>query len=66
MIKNMGSVDRTARAAVAVALVVVATVVGFGTLGGIIAAALAAVMAATAAVSFCPLYRLLHVDTCRS
>ncbi len=66
MKKNMGSTDRIARAAVAVGLVIVAAVVGFGTIGGIIALVLAAVMAATAAVGVCPAYVPFGITTCRT
>ena len=41
---------------------VIAFVVGAGSVGGIVLFALAAVMLATSAVDFCPLYRLLHLD----
>ena len=66
MKKNMGSTDRIARAAVAVGLVIVAAVVGFGSIGGIIALVLAAVMAATAAVGSCPAYVPFGITTCRT
>ncbi len=66
MKKNMGSMDRTARAAVAVGLVIVAAVIGFGSIGGIIALVLAAVMAATAAVGTCPAYLPFGINTCRT
>ena len=64
--KNMGTADRILRAAVvAVALVVVAIVVGVSSAVGIIALVVAAVMVLTAAVGFCPLYRLVGVSTCK-
>lgn len=66
MKKNMGSTDRIARAAVAVGLVIVAAAVGFGSIGGIIALVLAAVMAATAAVGSCPAYLPFGINTCRT
>jgi hypothetical protein len=64
MKKNMGSVDRMARAAVAVVLVIAAAVFGFGSVGGIIALLVAAVMAATAAVGTCPAYIPFGITTC--
>ena len=39
------------------------TMVGFGSIGGIIALVVAAVMLGTAAVGSCPLYLPLHIDT---
>ncbi len=64
MKKNMGTTDRLIRALlVAPALLVVAFVVGFGTVGGVLATVLAAVMVATAAVGFCPLYLPFHLHT---
>jgi hypothetical protein len=61
---NMGSIDRLLRAVVvAPAAVVIAIVVGVGSVAGIVLLALAAVMLATSAVGFCPLYRVLRIDT---
>jgi hypothetical protein len=62
---NMGSVDRVLRAVVvAPALLVIALVVGAGSVVGIVLLALAAVMLLTAVVGFCPLYTLFGLDTC--
>jgi hypothetical protein len=64
MTRNMSTLDRTVRALlVAPAAVVVALVVGPGSIGGIVLLALAGVMLATSAAGFCPLYRLLHIDS---
>jgi hypothetical protein len=64
---NMGMTDRRIRAfVVAPLLVVIAAIIGFGTIGGIIALVLAAVMLGTAAVGSCPLYLPLHINTHRS
>lgn len=61
---NMGTTDRIIRAVVvAPALLVVAALVGFGTVLGIIATVLAVVMLGTAAVGTCPLYLPFHADT---
>ena len=60
---NMASLDRLLRAIIAGALLVTAVVLGAGTVAGIVLLALAAIMIATAAVGFCPLYKLLHIDT---
>jgi len=59
----MSTLDRVLRSfLVAPAAIVIAFVVGAGAAGGIVLFALAAVMLATSAVGFCPLYRLLHLD----
>jgi hypothetical protein len=36
---------------------------GAGSIVGIVLFALAAIMLATSAIGFCPLYKLLHLDT---
>jgi hypothetical protein len=63
--KNVGSTDRIVRFAVAAVAVVLALVVGAGSVGGVVLLAVAAIMAVTGAVGFCPLYRLVGVNTCR-
>ncbi len=64
MSRNMNKADRALRAfLVAPAAIVVAFVVGAGSIGGIVLLALAAIMVATGALGFCPLYKLLHLDT---
>lgn len=64
MSRNMSTLDRALRSfLVAPAAIVIAFVVGAGSVGGIVLFALAAVMVATSAVGFCPLYRLLHLDS---
>lgn len=66
MTKNMGDTDRKIRGFVAApALLVVAWAIGFGSIGGVIATVLAAVMVGTAAVGSCPLYLPFHIDTDR-
>ena len=63
MTKNMTNLDRALRAfVVAPAAIVAAVLVGAGSVGGVALFALAAVMLATSAVGFCPLYRLLHIN----
>jgi hypothetical protein len=64
MNKNMGSLDRSLRIVAALIAVVVAVVVGASSAVGIVLFVLAAVFLATSAVAFCPLYRLLRLDTC--
>ncbi len=64
--KNVGSVDRIVRLLVAMAIVV-AYVMGW--ISGTVALVLgivAAVMVMTGIVSFCPAYRLLGINTCRT
>ena len=66
MKKNMGGADRILRAlAVAPLAVVAALLVGPGSVLGIVLLAVAAIMALTALVGFCPLYPLLGISTCR-
>jgi Inner membrane protein YgaP-like, transmembrane domain len=63
MSRNISTLDRGLRSfVVAPAAIVVAFVVGAGSVGGIVLFVLAAVMLATSSVGFCPLYRLLHLD----
>lgn len=64
MAKNMGSLDRTLR-------IIVALVLGFllftGQLAGtwaVVAGVVAAIFLITSLVGFCPLYRLVGMDTC--
>jgi hypothetical protein len=64
MPRNMTNRDRALRTfLVAPAAIVVAFVVGAGSIAGIVLFALAAIMLATSAIGFCPLYKLLHLDT---
>ena len=62
MTRNMNRLDRRLRAfVVAPAAVGAALLVGAGSVGGVVLFALAAVMLATSAAGFCPLYTLLHI-----
>jgi hypothetical protein len=64
MPRNMTNSDRALRTfLVAPAAIIVAVVVGAGSLAGIVLFALAAIMLGTSAIGFCPLYKLLHLDT---
>ena len=64
MTRNMNRLDRRLRAfVVAPAAVGAALLVGAGSVGGVVLFALAAVMLATSAAGFCPLYTLLHINT---
>jgi hypothetical protein len=63
--QNVGRTDRVIRAAIVAPLaIVVAAVLGVGTTGGTIALVAAAIMLGTAAVGFCPLYRLFGISSC--
>ena len=62
--KNMGTVDRALRIAVGLVLLVLA----FTTLTGALtwlAALVGVVFIATSAISFCPLYPLIGLKTCK-
>ena len=64
MQKNVGSIDRTIRALVGLALLAVYFMgVAGGTLG-IIALVVGFVMLGTAAIGWCPPYALLGINTC--
>jgi Inner membrane protein YgaP-like, transmembrane domain len=60
---NMSSLDRAIRAIIAIVALVVAIVVGVGSVGGIVLLVVTALMGATAAVGFCPLYALFRFDS---
>ncbi len=62
---NVGSADKIVRLVIAVVAAVLAFVVGAGSVGGIILLVVAVVMLGTAAVGFCPLYRLFGMNTCK-
>jgi hypothetical protein len=64
MSRNMSNLDRALRGfVVAPIAIVLAVLVGAGSIGGILLFALAAIMLATGAVGFCPLYALFRLDT---
>ena len=64
MSTNMGTIDRRLRGfLVAPLAVVLGVVLGPASAVAIVLYLVAGVMAATAAVGFCPLYTLVHVDT---
>jgi Inner membrane protein YgaP-like, transmembrane domain len=64
MSRNMTNSDRALRTfLMAPAAIIVAIVVGAGSIAGILLLALAAIMLATSATGFCPLYKLLHINT---
>ena len=64
MTRNVGLTDRLIRAfVVAPILLVLAWMVGFASVVGVVLVVVAAVMVGTAAVAFCPLYAALHLHT---
>ncbi|MGK2852720.1 MAG: YgaP family membrane protein [Microbacteriaceae bacterium] len=63
MTRNVGTVDRAARAVLGVAALVWAFVTGVTSGLGLVLIVVALVLLGTAAVGFCPLYRLLGLST---
>jgi hypothetical protein len=63
MAKNESSIDRIIRLVIGVGAAVVAVAVGAGSLGGLLLLLVATIMLGTAAVGFCPLYRLFGLST---
>lgn len=63
MTSNISKLDRIIRIFIAIVAAVVAVSVGAGTTTGIVLFVLAAIMLATSAVSFCPLYRIFGLST---
>ena len=65
MEKNMNGVDRIIRIIIAIAAVGGAAAVGFGSIGAWLLLVVGGIMLVTAAVGFCPLYRVFGVSTCK-
>ena len=64
MIRNMGALDRALRAFVVAPLaIVLALIVGAGTVAGVILLIVGGIMLATAATGFCPNYVWLGIST---
>jgi len=64
MIRNMGKLDRALRAfVIAPAAIVVALLLGAGTVVGIALFVVAGIMLASATTAFCPAYVLLGIST---
>jgi Inner membrane protein YgaP-like, transmembrane domain len=63
MTTNESSIDRIIRVIIGVAALVAAFAVGIGSVGGIILAVVGVVMFVTAAVGFCPIYRVFGLST---
>jgi hypothetical protein len=64
MSRKMSNLDRALRSSVVAPIaIVLAVVVGAGSIGGVLLFLLAAIMLATGAVGFCPLYALFRLDS---
>jgi hypothetical protein len=61
---NVGTTDRIIRAIAGIAALIGTVALGIGTVGGILLLVVGGVLAVTAAVGFCPLYRVLGMNTC--
>jgi len=66
MTSNESTIDRIIRAVVGVIALIVAIVVGMGSVGGILLVVVGGILVVTAAVGFCPLYRILGLSTARA
>jgi hypothetical protein len=61
--KNESGLDRGLRVVVAIVAFVMALVVGAGSVLGLVLLAVAAIMLLTAAIGFCPLYKIFGINT---
>ena len=61
---NVGKTDRIARFVLGIVAVIAAFGVGVWSSWGFVLGAIGAVLLLTAAVSFCPIYRLFGISTC--
>jgi len=66
MVTNESGLDRGLRAAAGVILAIAAVAVGVGSVLGIVLVVLAAILLVTAAVGFCPIYRILGIRTAKT
>jgi uncharacterized membrane protein len=65
MTTNVGSVDRIVRAIAGMAAVVAALAMDISGLGPVLLVVVGGILLVTAAMGFCPLYRVLGVSTCK-
>ncbi len=63
MFTNESNLDRMLRAVGGVVVAIAAIVVGISSVLGIVLAVVAGILLVTAAIGFCPLYRLLGIRT---
>jgi Protein of unknown function (DUF2892) len=61
---NVGNVDRIIRAVVGLAALLGAWAIGSGSVAFVLLMVVGAILLVTAAVGFCPLYRVLGLNTC--
>jgi len=61
---NLGSLDRIIRAVVGVAALLGAFAIGSGSIAFVLLMVVGAILLVTAAVGFCPLYRVFGISTC--
>lgn len=66
MTRNIGSSDRTARFVLGAVAVVLSLIVGATSVAGLILLAVGIVLIVTAAVRFCPAYRIFGASTCKA
>ena len=66
MTTNESGLDRIIRLVLGVVALIAAFAVGLGSIGGIILAIVGVVMLFTAAVGFCPIYRVLGLSTTKA
>lgn len=66
MIKNVSTLDRMIRGAIAVLALILAFVAGIGSVLGVVLLIVAVIAAGTAAAGTCLLYRALGINTNRS
>lgn len=64
MTTNVGRTDKMIRLGVALLALVLSVLVGMGSALGVVLLVVAAIMAVTSVVGFCPLYRLVGMNTC--
>lgn len=66
MTTNENGIDRAVRVIIAIAAVLGAWAVGFGSVLGVILLVVAAIMVLTAVTGFCPLYRIFGLSTAKN
>ena len=66
MTTNESTLDRIIRGIVGAIALVIAVVVGMGSVGGILLVVVGGILVVTAAVGFCPLYRILGLSTAKA
>lgn len=62
---NESNVDRIIRVVIGVAALIGVVALGLGSVAGVLLGIVAVIMFATAAVGFCPLYRVFGISTCK-